>query len=94
MKLGVWNDYGRLREVAVGMAENAVVPGYSDAFPPFAQELTRKYAGQPADSVPGLDEMMALTQGQARSSRTGLPGSRGDRPQAPEIYEGRIRVSE
>ncbi len=64
MKLGVWNDYGRLREVAVGMAENAVVPGYSDAFPPFAQELTRKYAGQPADSVPGLDEMMALTQGQ------------------------------
>ena len=58
------------------MAENAEVPGYSDAFPPFAQELNRKYASQPADSVQGLDEMMALTQRRSIISHgfTGITG--------------------
>jgi N-dimethylarginine dimethylaminohydrolase len=64
MSFGVWNDYGRLREVAVGTAEGVVVPGFSAAYPPALQEITRKYAGKPAASVPELAEMMNQAQKQ------------------------------
>ncbi|MCC8988822.1 MAG: hypothetical protein LM523_14115 [Candidatus Contendobacter sp.] len=61
-EVGVWNDYGRLREVAVGMAQDIVVPTYNDAYPEFAKELTRNYAGQPAEAVPVLKELVEKSQ--------------------------------
>lgn len=64
MSFGVWNEYGLLREVAVGTAEGAVVPGASDAYPAELQELTRKFAGKPAASVPELAEVLRHTQEQ------------------------------
>jgi N-dimethylarginine dimethylaminohydrolase len=62
MKIGVWNDYGRLREVAVGTTEDMIVPGYNDAYPEFAKEMTRLYAGQPVKNVPVLKELMDRAQ--------------------------------
>jgi N-dimethylarginine dimethylaminohydrolase len=62
MKLGVWNDYGRLREVAVGTTEEMIVPSYNDTYPEFAKQMTRMYAGQPAKNVPVLNELMERAQ--------------------------------
>ena len=64
MALRVWNDYGHLKEVAVGTTDGTVVSGYSDAYPKFARELTRQYAGHAASAVPGLRELMQAAQAQ------------------------------
>ncbi len=61
-EVGVWNDYSRLRDVAVGMAQDIVVPTYNDAYPEFAKELTRNYAGQPAEAVPVMKELVEKSQ--------------------------------
>lgn len=62
MALGVWNDYGRLREVAVGTTEDMIVPSYSDAYPEFAKQVTRTYAGQLVRNVPALRELIDRAQ--------------------------------
>ena len=64
MSFGVWNEYGRLKEVAVGTAIGAVVPSPNDAYPPELLELTRKHAGRPASDVPELAEILVHTQEQ------------------------------
>lgn len=62
MSFGVWNDYGQLREVAVGTTEGVVVPGSSDGIPPELLELTRKYGGKLASDVPEVAEMLRQAQ--------------------------------
>ena len=64
MGFGVWNDFGRLREVAVGTAEGVVIPGCSEAFEPEHRELTGLYGGQRADDLPELRERMGKAQQQ------------------------------
>ncbi len=64
MSFGVWNDYGQLREVAVGTTEGVVVPGRSDGYPPELQELTGKYGGMLASDVPEVAEMLKQAQAQ------------------------------
>lgn len=64
MKLGVWNDYGHLREVAVGTTEDMVVPSYNDAYPEFAKQVTRNYAGQLVKNVPAVRELIERAQEQ------------------------------
>ena len=64
MSFGVWNEYGGLKEVAVGTAIGAVVPSPNDAYPPALLKLTRKHAGRPASDVPELTEILVHTQEQ------------------------------
>jgi len=64
MSYGVWNEYGHLREVAVGTARDAVVPSSHPAYPAEFIELTRTYAGQPFTNVPELAEVISRTQAQ------------------------------
>lgn len=62
MTIRVWNDYGRLREVAVGIATSLVVANYKEAYPEFIKQLTRKYAGKPALEVPELKDLVERSQ--------------------------------
>jgi len=62
--IGVWNDYGRLREVAVGNATTLVVPNYrsTDVYPEQIKQLTIKYAGQRAIDVPEMKDLVEQAQ--------------------------------
>jgi N-dimethylarginine dimethylaminohydrolase len=59
MTIGVWNDYGRLREVAVGIASGVIIVSYRDAYPESLKPLTLHYAGKAAEEVP---EMKAIVE--------------------------------
>lgn len=58
----VWNDYGQLKEVAVGTAVGTIVPDYNDAFPLHARDWTQRYARQHALDVPELKDLMLAAQ--------------------------------
>jgi len=65
-EIGVWNDYGRLREVAVGNARTLVVPNLrsTDVYPELIMHWMIKYAGQRAIDVPELNEVVEQAQAQ------------------------------
>lgn len=56
--IGAWNDFGRLREVAVGITDDLVVPSYNPAYPELGLRLTKQFAGQKAVDVPELNEII------------------------------------
>lgn len=64
MSYGVWNDFGKLREVAVGTAEGIVIPDDNNTYPPGARALIQKYAGQAMGNIPELVDMIRETQEQ------------------------------
>jgi N-dimethylarginine dimethylaminohydrolase len=62
---GVWNDYGRLREVAVGTLKGAVIPDWDDSYQytdPNTQALIKAYSGRPISDVPEVAEVSDLVQ--------------------------------
>lgn len=62
---GVWNDFGTLREVAVGDFSSAVVPSWDDSFQfllPDTQALIKAFGGRPVADVPEAAELAALVQ--------------------------------
>lgn len=64
-EFGVWNDFGKLREVAVGDFSRTVVPDWDDAYQysePATQELIRRYAGRPLTEVSEAAPLMDLVQ--------------------------------
>ncbi|WP_295455396.1 hypothetical protein [uncultured Thiodictyon sp.] len=61
-RFGVWNEYGRLREVAVGTTDGIVVPSFSPAYPPEIQALTRAHEGKPLLDVEGFETILQAVQ--------------------------------
>lgn len=62
---GVWNDFGRLREVAVGDLRNSVIPSWDDSYrfvEPQTQELIHAFSGRRIFDVPELAELAATVQ--------------------------------
>jgi N-dimethylarginine dimethylaminohydrolase len=62
---GVWNDFGRLREVAVGNVNTAVIPSWDDSYrflEPATQELVRRFAGQRIVDVPEAGSLRELVE--------------------------------
>lgn len=62
---GVWNDYGKLREVAVGTTEGFVVPTWVDTFrfmPERAQGILRNHGGKPAAGIPEVEDWLGPMQ--------------------------------
>ena len=53
-EIGVFNEWGRLREAMVGIEDHTVEPEYIDAFAwmsPQGKEFSREYGGQPSEKV-------------------------------------------
>ena len=64
---GVWNDFGRLREVAVGTMQGATVPGWLPRFryiAPELQEVIRRHAGAPIVEIEELAGLVPTVQRQ------------------------------
>lgn len=64
MSFGVWNDFGKLREVAVGTTEGIEILDDNETYPPAAREIARVYAGRMANDIPEVAETLRETQEQ------------------------------